>query len=209
MRVRSAPPGGPSSKDLICLNRIPFPPPPQPGASYDVVGLGQRCLEGQLLPVSGRRGRELAGAPDVQACYVRCAAEGLSVPFHFSVASDGAGCWCCGATCTLIRDSSVTVGVMHGLGGRGARVRVDGESSLINFRTHTPWTTTVLRRDGPARDAVPHLLSIGLPDATAHDQGADQAPHDGSDNVTDHCAHQGPDIGVGWRCSPWPTMHHL
>lgn len=109
VRVRSSSPGVPSGKDAACLNRIPFPSPPQPNASYEVVGVNQRCLEGQLVPVSGRRGRALIDSPEAQACYVRCSAEGFPVPFHFSVASDGASCWCCGETCTLIRDPGVTV----------------------------------------------------------------------------------------------------
>ena len=106
VHVRSS--KGLADKTAKCFHRIPFPPPPQPNASFSVVGINQRCLEGQLVP--GRRSRALIDSPEAQACYVRCSNAGYLTPFHFSVTSGGAGCWCCGQICTLIADPGVTVG---------------------------------------------------------------------------------------------------
>ena len=118
-----------ATREAACFNSVPFPPPPGPNASYIAVGLNQRCLEGQFVALAAggvyrREQRALATTPAAQACYVRCGQSGYHVPFHFSVVSTD-GCWCCGATCTLIADPTATVsaqpwsrGWLHGCSRR-------------------------------------------------------------------------------------------
>ena len=115
-RIRSTPKDSSKANRAYatCVDTIQFPPPPEPNnnASYNVVGYGQRCVEGQMVTFStpGRRHiRALAQTPEADVCYTRCINEGYQIPFHFSAASDGSGCWCCGEVCTLILDPNVTV----------------------------------------------------------------------------------------------------
>ena len=181
VRVRASAPGGNrGGKDLACLNRIPFPPPPQPNASFSVVGVGQRCLEGQLVNITARRSRVLIDTPEAQACWTRCSNEGFPVPFHFSVAAGGTGCWCCGATCTLIRDPGVIVRVYMRLYDRpcvcvtlhAVAREVKAPSSPPAHPPTLQPPATVLRRDCRGKHGGPDHLAIGLTDVRAHDDGA-------------------------------------